>query len=60
MKPPAKGVQPGLGPSKSDADKEAIADALEVATGTRPSPEAVDAFCMAVVLATQTHEEGGY
>lgn len=50
----------GLGPVKSPEETDEIAGLLEMAVGTRPSPEAVEAFCLAVVLAMQKHEGGEY
>lgn len=45
---------------KSDEDVEAIADALELAFGKRPTPEQVEAFCMAAAMGVAKHEGGGY
>lgn len=40
----------GLGPAEETDDP--IADALEIAMGKRPTSEQVEAFCMAVTLAS--------
>lgn len=54
-------VTPALGPKEPGApDTEAIADALEIALGARPSDEQVEAFCLACALAMEKHQAGEY
>lgn len=45
---------------KTADEYAAVADALEVATGKRPSDEEAEAFCLAVMLAMEKHGEGDY
>lgn len=64
MAAPAKmpAAAPALGdPSaKSPEDIAAIADALEIALGKRPTDEQVEAFCIAAALGVAKHAAGGY
>jgi hypothetical protein len=48
------------GPAKSDEDLAAIADALELAFGKRPTDEQVEAFCLAAAMGVEKHASGEY
>ncbi len=54
--PPA--VEKTLGPTEPSEPNEAIADALEIALGKRPTDEQVEMFCAAVALANEKHDAG--
>lgn len=47
----------GLGPPEAKDGDDPIADALEIAMGKRPTSEQVEAFCMAVTLASAKGHE---
>jgi len=57
---PAGAAALGEPPAKSDQDVAAVADALEIVLGKRPTDEQVEAFCIAAALGVEKHAAGGY